>query len=321
MLNETLRTLAVAALASVWVLGMERMIHARIQQRRGPPIWTPGFWSILKFAFKNGVRPDSPNPALYGLTLLAGCASLAFVLLFTTPAWYGILGFGSLLGIAGLMKVEEASYLFMGSLSRSVMSAGMPYPDDVKGAKTGGVKAYFEDVAAVRALKMITFGSFPFYVALILPFLSAGSLRVSDVVAASPALFSVSGLLSAFVYFIGYNIIINNRPFDIVKPKVDIIEGPTMEYAAGWRALTYVMKGLAMFALSSVFVTLYVGIPLDVANGPALALHLLLAMALPALASVLRAYSPVLTFRQIYPISLTLTLLGVAALALRAAGV
>ncbi|MFH1055457.1 MAG: NADH-quinone oxidoreductase subunit H [Candidatus Altiarchaeota archaeon] len=321
MIIESAIILVIALIMSLLILGLERKIQARIQQRYGPPLTTPGLWSALKFMHKENVRPDSPNPAMYHLFLLAGLAATALILLFTTPPWYGFLGFASLLGIAGLLKVEEATYLFMGSFSRSVMSESMPYPDILKGAKEEGVRSFFEDVAAVRSLKMITLGSFPYYVALILPFAAAGSMDVATVLSGKPAIFTITGAFMAFIYFMGFNIIANNRPFDIIKPKVDIMEGPWMEYAATWRALTYVMKGFVMFTLSSVFVTLYLGVPLDVNNANTAAVHLALALVMPILAAILKAYSPVLTFKQIYPISYKLTVAGLVALAVNVMGV
>jgi energy-converting hydrogenase B subunit O len=217
------------------------------------------------------------------------------------------------------------------------MSAGMPWPDRLKYSNfTDAVRTYFEDLAAVRALKMITLGSFPFYLALLSPFVAAMSMKIGDVISMQnpgfpgcflcmipvlkPYVLSPSGLISAFVFFIGYNIVTNNRPFDIIKPKVDIIEGPIMEYAAKWRGLYYLFTGLISFALSSIFVSLFIGLPFDVLN-PGLALvHLALISLLPACAAVLRAFSPVLTFKQIYPISYAASVMGMFALLLAAVG-
>ncbi len=321
MIAESAAALCVAYAYAALILGIERKIQARIQRRQGPPVLTPGFWSMMKFTHKRTVRPDSPSPGLYWLTLIAGFLATSFILLYTTPPWSGILGFATYLGLAGLLKVEEATYLFMGSLSQSVMSKSMPFPDTVSGGKKQGMRSFFEEHSAVRSLKMITLGSFPFYLALALPFLAAGSLSISEVVGNKPVLFSLSGVIGAFVYFVGYNILSNNRPFDIIKPKVDVIEGPYMEYAGKWRALAYEMRGLIMFVLSSVFVSLYLGIPMSFENPITLAEHLLLALVLPIFAAVLRAFSPVLTFRQIYPIASSLTFLGFLALVLNYLGV
>ncbi len=320
MIFETAVTLTVAAVASALLPGLERKIQARIQNRYGPPITTPGLWNALKSYYKQSKTPDSPNPGLYHLTLLVGVGCTLAILLITTPAWQDILGFATILGIAGLLKIEEATYLFMGSLSRSMMSKTMPFPDTITGAKKAGVRVFFEDIGTLRALKMITFGSFPYYAALLVPFAAASSLNIKDVLAQAPAIYTVSGAIACFVYFMGYNIVINNRPFDIIKPKVDIIEGPYMEYIAGWRGLTYLMKGLITFVLSSVFVTLFLGVALDISNPTTFATHLILTLILPAFAAILRAFSPVLTFKQIYPISYTLTLMGLLALILNILG-
>jgi energy-converting hydrogenase B subunit O len=319
MLIESLAVVFIAYAMAAFIPGLERKIQARIQARRGPPILTPGFWSILKFSYKKHVTPDSPSPRLYYFTLAVSFLATTALALFTTSYW-DILGFATFLGLAGLLKIEEVTYVFMGSLSRSIMSKSMAFPDVLSGGKKEGLRIFFEEHSAVRALKMITVGSFPFYVALALPFMAAKSLEVSDVISKTPAILTLSGVVGAVVYFISYNIVSNNRPFDIIKPKVDVIEGPYMEYAGKWRALAYEMRGLLMFVLSSMFVTLYLGIPISFDNIPALALHLVLSLILPVSAAVIKAFSPVLTFKQIIPISTSLTLLGLLALAINYMG-
>jgi energy-converting hydrogenase B subunit O len=102
---------------------------------------------------------------------------------------------------------------------------------------------------------------------------------------------------------------------------VDIIEGPLLEYAAVWRGLYYLLMGFLSFTLSSLFVTLFVGIPFDVRFPFVMLLHLILVVILPVCSAVLRAFSPVFTFKQIYFVSFTSTMLGVIALVLSAMGV
>lgn len=316
-------SLAVAVAYALFIPGIERKVHARIQQRVGPPISTPGLWNILKFSYKRRVKPHSPNPGVYHLLVVFMLAVVAATLLVSTPTWWGILGFSTLLGLAGLLKLEEVSYVVMGFFSRSVMSVGMPWADLATYAGfRDAPRKHFEEVGAMRALKMITLGSFPFYAALSLPFIVAGSLDLSDVVALEePVILSLSGLLSAFVYFIGYNMLTNNRPFDIIKPKVDVIEGPLMEYAAIWRGIYYLSSALLSFTLSSVFVALYLGIPFDVTATGSLPAHLALVALLPVSSAVLRAFSPVFTFKQVYSVSLSATILGFTAIVLAMTGI
>ena len=114
MILESAAILAIAFIISLYIPGIERKVQARIQQRYGPPITTPGLWSIIKFCYKKERDMDSPNPGLYNLVLAVGFVTTCFILLFSTHYWAGVLGFASLLGIAGLLKIEEATYLFMG---------------------------------------------------------------------------------------------------------------------------------------------------------------------------------------------------------------
>ena len=320
MIVETILVLGVGLFFALLLPGIERKIQARIQNRYGPPILTPGFWSVLKFMNKKAKKPDALNPKLYAFALYMALFATAAILVFQTPYWYDVLGFASLLGIAGLLKVEEASYIFMGSLSRSIMSKTMSYPDMLTGAKTGGIRVFFEDISALRSLKMITFGSFPFYIALSLPFINAQSPDIAAILSKQPMILTISGFIAAVIYFFGYNILINNRPFDIIKPKIDIIEGPMMEYMAGLRGYTYILKGLLSFTLSSLFVTTYLTIPLMFNDPLNLSLHLIACLILPVGSAILKAYSPVLTFKQIYPITTTLTFLGLCSIALNIGG-
>jgi energy-converting hydrogenase B subunit O len=126
----------------------------------------------------------------------------------------------------------------------------------------------------------------------------------------NPFVFTVPGLIGAAVFFLGYVAILNEYPFSIGKAKGDIMEGPMMELASAWRASYYLMRAFVMFAVSSIFVTLYFGIPLDPFNGTFLLVHFLLVLILPVATSVFSAFSPILTFRQLVPLSTAATLVG-----------
>ncbi len=52
-------TIIVAFIVSIWLPGIERkFIQARIQQRIGPPISSPGLMAPLKFFFKETINPN-----------------------------------------------------------------------------------------------------------------------------------------------------------------------------------------------------------------------------------------------------------------------
>jgi energy-converting hydrogenase B subunit O len=329
VINFIINTVVLAVVALFFgpvFLGIERKIQARIQQRIGPPILTPGTWSILKFWYKKPITPNSPMPRLYHGMLPATILGILFILWLTNPTWWAIpLSLGTLVAIVGIMKVEELAYVLMGALSRSILSVSMPYGDVVKGALVkGNIRRFFEGQSAVRFIKHITIASFPIYIAIFIPAVIARSIFIEDIVAyqgdflnLSPIVFTIPGFVGAVVYFVGYVAQLNDYPFTIAKAKGDLIEGAPLEYGAHARGNYYILRGVWMFVLSSLFVTLFFGVPPVVEFGDIslgisqLVFHVLLTFILPIIVSVLSAFGPILTFKQLYPISFGFTAIGV----------
>ncbi len=305
----------VAVLYATILPGIERKIQARIQQRIGPGILTPGFFNMLKLAFKHKPVISSQMPTLYKWSPTMGFLAMYLVVVITTPQWSGVLGMGSLVAVIGLLKLEELVYVVMGYLSSNILSVRLPYPDHAKGSKwRDAVAITLENWGSVRMWKMIMLASLPLYVALFIPVAFTRSINISDIVNAQSGwnafIFTVPGSIGAVVFFLGFVAILNEYPFSIGKAKGDLLEGPLMELASSWRATYYLMRAMVMFAVSSVFVTLYFGVALDPFNGVRLLTHLLLVLILPVATAGLSAFSPILTFRQIVPLSTVATLIG-----------
>lgn len=312
-------TLIVAFLVSIWLPGIERkLIQARIQQRVGPPISSPGIMAPIKFFFKEIINPNSPLPGLYNALPLIGIVIIIFLLILTMPQLYVFAAFTSVIALVGLLKVEEILYMFMGSLSKSILSLKMPFPDLVKGAKHPDVKRSFvEELSSMRAFRLIAFGSFPIYIAIFVPVAMVGSIFIGDIVAYQqihgPILFSLAGILGAIVFFVGFMILLNEYPFAILKTKADVIEGPLLEYAAKYRAYVYISRGLLIFVLASLFATMFLGIPPNLFSWTIL-LNIAVALIFTVLMAVMSAFSPIFTFKQFYPVVAGVSLLGILAI-------
>jgi energy-converting hydrogenase B subunit O len=312
-------TLILAFLVSLWLPGIERkFVHARIQQRVGPPISSPGLMAPIKFFFKETIKPNSPMPRLYNALPIISLLSVVFILIIIMPQMYSLAAFASMVAVIGLLKVEEVLYMFMGSLSKSVLSLRMPFPDIVKGAKHPEVKrSFLEELSTVRAFRLIAFGSFPLYIALFVPVTMARSIYLQDIVAYQhihgPILFTVAGVLGAIVFFIGFMVLLNEYPFSILKAKADVIEGPLLEYASKYRAYVYISRGFLIFVLATVFTTLFLGMPPNIMSWTIL-VNILVAIILPILMAVLSAFSPIFTNKQFYPVVAGASLLGVVAI-------
>ena len=312
-------TVLVCFIISTLLPGIERKyIHARIQQRIGPPVTSPGIMAPIKFMFKENVEVSSPVPGLYKALPIICFLVVLCVLIALTPEAYKIPALSSLVAIVGFLKVEEICYVLMGALSKSVMSVRMPFPDNVKGgAHLNATKSFVEDISSKRSLRMITYGSFPLYLALFAPVTAARSIFLSDIVSYQqihgPILFTISGAIAAIVFFIGYMIILNEYPFSIIKAKSDVIEGPYMEYAAKYRAVVVVTRGFFMFVLGAIFSVLFIGIPPTIFSWGIL-VNILVALIFVFMMGIFSAFSPVFTSRQLLPTILGTTLLGILAI-------
>lgn len=312
-------TLVVAFIVSLLLPGIERkFIHARIQQRVGPPITSPGIMAPIKFFFKQTISPNSPMPGLYNALPIISLLVVMILLVILIPEMYFLGAFASVIAIVGFLKVEEIMYMFMGSLSKSVLSVRMPFPDMARGAKHPETpRTFVEELSTLRAFRLIAFGSFPVYIALFVSVAVTGSIYLSDIVAYQqqngPILFTVAGALGAVVFFIGYMILLNEYPFAILKTKADVIEGPYLEYAAKYRAYVYLTRGFLMFVLASLFATLFLGIAPNILN-PSFIITLVVALLFPMIMAVMSAFSPIFTYKQFYPTVAAVSILGVLAI-------
>ena len=314
-------TVVVCFLISTLLPGIEtKYVHARIQQRIGPPVTSPGIMAPIKFLFKENIKPSSPVPGLYKALPLICFIVVLCILIALTPYAYAIPALASLVAIVGLLKVEEICYVLMGSLSKSIMSVRMPFPDRVKGAAhLNTTRSFIEDISARRSLRMITYGSFPLYLALFAPVTQARSIFLQDIVLHQqihgPFLFTVSGGIAAIVFFIGYMIVLNEYPFSIIKAKCDVIEGPYMEYAAKYRSIVFITRGFLMLTLGVLFSVLFIGIPPTIFS-PTILINIAVVLVFVLMMGIFSAFTPVFTNRQLLPTILGATLLGILSIVL-----
>lgn len=314
-------TVVICFLISTLLPGIERKyIHARIQQRIGPPVTSPGIMAPIKFLYKKNIKPSSPVPGLYKILPIVCFLVVLCLLIALTPYAFAIPALASLVAVVGLLKVEEICYVLMGALSKSIMSVRMPFPDQVKGAAhLNTTRSFIEDISARRSLRMITYGSFPMYLALFAPVTQARSIFLEDIIAyqhaSGPFLFTVAGGIAAIVFFIGYMIILNEYPFSIIKAKCDVIEGPYMEYASKYRSVVFITRGFLMFTLGVLFSVLFIGIPPTIFS-PTILINIFVVLVFVFMMGIFSAFTPVFTNRQLLPTIIGATLLGILAIVL-----
>lgn len=151
-------TFIIAGIVCLWLPGIEKKVEARVQQRIGPNLSSPGLYMTLKFFFKEVLSPNARMPRVYNALPFVILLIVSVILIILTPGVMLYVGgaAASLVALVGLLKVEEIVYLFMSSFSQSIMSKTMPFPDQSKGGKHLDAKqSFIEQVSASRSLRLI----------------------------------------------------------------------------------------------------------------------------------------------------------------------
>lgn len=308
-------TFIIGGFVALWLPGIEKKAEARVQQRIGPQLSSPGIYTTLKFFFKHALKPTAVMPRLYNaLPIITLVVVAALFLILIPPVMVAWGPFASIVAVVGLLKVEEVMYLFMSSFSQSLMSKSMPFPDQAKGGKHRDAKqSFLEAISANRSLRLVSFGSLPFYLALFIPVIMAGSIDLFAIVkyqvANGPILFTLPGIIGTIVFFVGFLIILNANPFAYLEGHSDVIQGPIMEYMSKSRAVYTMAHASLIFVGSCIYSTLFLGMPpaMSISFIVPIVCSIIITMAI----AVTSAFAPLFTNREFYPTVIATSMIAV----------
>ena len=313
-------TFIIAGFVALWLPGIEKKSEARVQQRIGPQLTSPGVYTTLKFFFKKALTPTAVMPRLYNaLPIITLIVVAALFLILMPPVMIAWGPFASIVAVVGLLKVEEVLYLFMCSFSQSLMSKTMPFPDQAKGSKHRGAKqSFLESISANRSLRLISFGSLPFYIALFIPVIMAGSIDLVEIVrfqqTSGPFLFTLPGIIGTIVFFIGLMIILNANPFAYMEGHSDVIQGPIMEYMSKSRAVYTMAHASLIFVGACLYSTLFLGMPPFFSLAPlnlSIIIPIICSIIITMAIAVTSAFTPLFTNREFYPTVIATSMIAV----------
>ena len=239
-----------------WV---ERRVSAIIQFRLGPNRVGPAgllqpIADGIKFVTKEETLPEGSHKPLF---LLAPV--IAFV---TSLAAFAVIPFGPVVEIAGrtinmtILDLDGGMLFALAATGLGVygiVCAG--WASRSKYALMGGLRSSAQMISYELALGLAAVGVF----------LANGSLRPTEIVEAQAGWFWNWNILGGF-QFVGFILFIvagyaetNRLPFDLPEAESELVAGYHTEYSSMKFSLFMMAEYIAMFTMSSLAVTLYLG--------------------------------------------------------------
>ncbi|MFO8007080.1 MAG: complex I subunit 1 family protein [Candidatus Brocadiia bacterium] len=221
---------------------IDRLATARIQWRKGPPIYQP-VADLVKLLGKETVVSETASEKAFLLAPVLG--------------FVGVCVAGVILWNA-VIRPESS---FVGDVIVVIYFLTFPSLMLILGGSTSGNP--YGAVGAGREMKLIIGYEFPFILAVVPPImLSGGSVRFADILAAQ-ANGSALGSLSGFVAFLCVLAVVQAKlgvvPFDQAEAETELTGGVILEYSGPPLALIRLVRGMLLFLLPMFVITVFWG--------------------------------------------------------------
>jgi NADH-quinone oxidoreductase subunit H len=225
--------------------GIDRKVHARMQERIGPPIIQP-FYDFIKLFNKERIVPVTASSGIFtAVPIIAAAASIlgAAIPLASLILETGV--GGDLILVLYLLVMSSVMVMVGGS------SSGNPY-----GA-----------IGFSRKMTMLIAYEVPMLISIVSVSLNCNSLAYCDVVSAQImaklllAFTRPSMAVAAVTFLLCIPAAADAVPFDISEAKTEIIHGSLVEYGGPYLALIKLAKAASNFALTLLAATLFFYLP------------------------------------------------------------
>lgn len=231
-------------LVTIFLIVFERKFIGRVQDRPGPNRVGPfGIFQtmadMLKIFTKEYITPAGVDRVPYELAPILAVAAVIMV--------YAVVPLGSTM-VGSPVNVGVLYLLAVGGLGElGIILAGL------------GSNNKFALLGAFRAMAQLLSYEVPLVVSLLVPVMFAGSMGLTDIVAAQDVWFLVLAPVPALLFFIS-SIAENGRaPFDLLEADSEIVAGFNIEYSGLKFGFFFVGDFLHSFTISLVFATLFMG--------------------------------------------------------------
>jgi len=226
---------AIAGLLTSWV---DRKVTALVQMRVGPPFLQP-FYDIRKLLIKETCVPEG---GATGLFLLAPLLGLAGVTLASMILWRTLL---------------NAELTFVGDLIVLIYLLVMPALAVILGSFAS--RNPLASIGGSREVKLMIAYELPLVLALLVPVIDAGSIRLGDLLLAEAPVFKLSGVLALLVCIACVQAKLTIVPFDMPEAETELSGGALIEYSGPPLAMFKLTRAMMLFTLPVLMVVLFFG--------------------------------------------------------------
>ena len=223
----------VAASAGTLLLGLllrgvDRIVTARVQWRKGPPIYQ-SLVDVIKLTGKETLMPVTARRTGF---LLAPMLALSATAVAAMILWRALL-------------TPEAT--FMGDLVVVFYLLTIPALMTALGASASGNP--HAAIGASRELKLLLSYELPLFLVLLLAVARGGwTFRLGELTAQTPALYSISGVIAFVIAIVCMQAKLGLVPFDMAEAECEIMSGVYVEYS-GLPLGMFLMTRAMMLAL------------------------------------------------------------------------
>ena len=190
----------------------DRKLHARLQNRVGPP-WFQPLADFIKLIAKEDIIPEDTNPRMFRMMPIFAVASTVTAF-FYIPLWRSNAMFsftGDIIVVLYLLTIPTLSFFLGGWYSMSLYSK----------------------IGAVRSITQLFAYEVPFFMSILSSALLANSWSLKEIAVFYMAhpfywLFNILGFFVSLVAFLGK---LEKVPFDIAEAETEIVAGTFTEYS------------------------------------------------------------------------------------------
>lgn len=227
---------AMVGLVTSWI---DRKVTARVQMRVGPPFLQP-FYDVAKLMIKETCVPAGGSRLVFLSAPLVGLAAVAVA---STLLW------------RALWLPEEA---FVGDLVVALYLLAMPALSVVMGSFAS--RNPLASLGGSREMKLMMSYELPFVLAVLVPVIKTGSVRLGDILLArEAAVMAPSGILALIVGILCVQAKLTLVPFDAPEAETELTGGAYVEYSGPPLAMFKLTRAMMLFTMPVFLVTVFCG--------------------------------------------------------------